>query len=1005
MPADLQILVRHIRRLAGRELLGADCDRGLLERYTRDRDEAAFAILVGRHAPLVAGVCRRVLSNTQDVEDAFQATFLLLARKASSCRWQDSVANWLHGVAYRIALRARADACRRLKKEQGAAAVQTSTRSERVREIQELLDEELERLPSAERTALTLCYLEGRTRDEAARQCSWSLRTIERRLERGRNLLRSRLARRGFEFSGVMLAAALGEQSSGAAERLTALAMQCVHDHAGVSTGLATGAQFLRLAEVGLPVAGASYLKMGAGILLVCVFTGAAAIYRGQSHGPATPEADHEPLGLAPAAEQVKDDRSRLDEFGDPLPPGAVARLGTERFRVSGASKIAYSLDGKKLVVCEPNSFVAFDSVSGRVLKRVVVTDSYRGHLAAISSDARLVAFADPEGASPGSVYDADTGRKLCELQTPAGRTCRLSGFSRDGKLLAAWVSLVCLDLYEIATGKLVRTLEWEENYMPPSNYTKFWGEIGFLADGRSLIASIHHTGMIRAFDLNSGMETRHILVSPHGLARSLLSPDGSRLIALPCVGGEKRATGFRNTSDESILVFDAATGERKAELVVPNLIQYFLVLGPDNRTLISGIERERQPMANGRNLAELGVWNLATGRKIGKVPFGMQGRGMSTPLTISPDGKIFCSPSESSISQVEIATGKEAVSVRGAVPIEILAVEPSGGKIATWARDQTVRLWDRESGKHQSQFGGLVPDVCALQFGADAQKLFVLSSGNRIFFNRRGGAGETVRALSIPDYKEAWIWQSKEPQPASFPWRAKMVLAPQGGVLAVRGLEGVVMLDTVTGNRVSSWPAANMPLSDTLAYSADGNRLYQWEEWIGSGMQQTWKLTDGKFSNSREQTVTKQNTVLQSPDIAKAIGFLDGGENPELELARSRCHAAYSPNGQYLAICGDLTDFALIDTATAREVRRIKRANGDEGKSIRIMAFSPDGNWLAWGGPADGVVRMIDVASGETRRRLAGHTGGATELSFSKDGSTLVAGCSDGTALVWDVR
>ena len=111
MTADLQVLVRHIRRMASRDTYAAATDRFLLDRYVREHDEAAFATVVGRHAALVAGVCGRVLANTSDVEDAFQATFLVLARKAKTMPWRDSVANWLYGVAHRLALRARSDAC------------------------------------------------------------------------------------------------------------------------------------------------------------------------------------------------------------------------------------------------------------------------------------------------------------------------------------------------------------------------------------------------------------------------------------------------------------------------------------------------------------------------------------------------------------------------------------------------------------------------------------------------------------------------------------------------------------------------------------------------------------------------------------------------------------------------------------------------------------------------------------------------------------------------------
>src|SRR5262249_8005060 len=145
----------------------------------------------------------RRLHHEQDAEDAFQATFLTLARKAATIRKQDSVGSWLHGVAVHLALQAKTAAARRQLFEK-----QTLARSSRdplaeisLREAQTVLDEEMARLPEKYRAPLVLCYLEGTTRDEAAQQLGWSLGTLKRRLEQGREMLRGRLARRGLTLS------------------------------------------------------------------------------------------------------------------------------------------------------------------------------------------------------------------------------------------------------------------------------------------------------------------------------------------------------------------------------------------------------------------------------------------------------------------------------------------------------------------------------------------------------------------------------------------------------------------------------------------------------------------------------------------------------------------------------------------------------------------------------------------------------------------------------------
>src|SRR5262249_44407341 len=151
---------------------GGPADAELLGRFVSRRDEAAFATLVQRHGPMVLGVCRRLLHNEQDAEDAFQATFLTLARKASSLRRHEALAGWLHAVARRTACPARSRAARRRQYEGRAAeaAQQDFITAVAWRDLQPLLDEEVQRLPAECRIAFVLVYLQGLTYRQAARQ-------------------------------------------------------------------------------------------------------------------------------------------------------------------------------------------------------------------------------------------------------------------------------------------------------------------------------------------------------------------------------------------------------------------------------------------------------------------------------------------------------------------------------------------------------------------------------------------------------------------------------------------------------------------------------------------------------------------------------------------------------------------------------------------------------------------------------------------------------------------
>jgi RNA polymerase sigma factor (sigma-70 family) len=205
----LRTAVRQIRS----RLMSADdsepTDRELLRRFIDNHNEAAFTTLVERHQRLVHGALAKVLSDAADVEDAFQATFLVLVRKATSVNWHADLGTWLYAVAHRIAVHARSDAQRRIRREEAARRTETGSAATDMswREACGLLHQELDKLPDKFRLPLMLCYLEGKSRDEAAAQLGVSVGSVKGRLERGRVMLRDRLARRGVTLSAGLLGA------------------------------------------------------------------------------------------------------------------------------------------------------------------------------------------------------------------------------------------------------------------------------------------------------------------------------------------------------------------------------------------------------------------------------------------------------------------------------------------------------------------------------------------------------------------------------------------------------------------------------------------------------------------------------------------------------------------------------------------------------------------------------------------------------------------------------
>jgi RNA polymerase sigma factor (sigma-70 family) len=214
MAAAHDNLVRYVRGLVVRPETDRNTDAGLLDRYVSEGDEASFAAMVDRHGPLVLHVCRRVLGDPHDAEDAFQSAFLILARKAARVRPRETLAAWLHGVAYRVALKARFARTRRDRRTVGDAEIAADARPDPLsdlsaRELLAVVDGEVRRLPEAYRLPVILCCLEGRSLEEAAQQLGWSPGSVKGRLQRGRAKLHDRLLRRGLTLSAILTASEL----------------------------------------------------------------------------------------------------------------------------------------------------------------------------------------------------------------------------------------------------------------------------------------------------------------------------------------------------------------------------------------------------------------------------------------------------------------------------------------------------------------------------------------------------------------------------------------------------------------------------------------------------------------------------------------------------------------------------------------------------------------------------------------------------------------------------
>lgn len=297
--SSLNRVLPHLRRTVFAET--SFTDGQLLECFLQHREEAAFAALVRRHGAMVLGVCRRLLHNPHDADDAFQAAFLVLVRRAPTLLARQTVGNWLYGVAYHTALKARAAARKRRAKEAQVATRLTPTAPTEVEsDWRSLLDEELHRLPAKYRDAIVLCDLEGKTRREAAAQLGVAVGTLSGRLTTARRLLARRLSSRGVTLGAVALAG-LGVQAAKAGVP-PALAGITVRAAVAVAAGQATPAGVIssnvaRLTEGVVRVMALKRWKLTGLVLLLLVVLGAGA-YVLAHPGPA----EGQPAARGPAA-------------------------------------------------------------------------------------------------------------------------------------------------------------------------------------------------------------------------------------------------------------------------------------------------------------------------------------------------------------------------------------------------------------------------------------------------------------------------------------------------------------------------------------------------------------------------------------------------------------------------------------------------------------------------------------------------------------------------------
>jgi RNA polymerase sigma factor (sigma-70 family) len=937
--------LRHFAALAGLPDNLEISDGSLLQHFVARRDEYAFAGLLKRHGPMVFGVARRVLGHVQDTEDVFQASFLLLARKAGSIRKNESVGSWLHTVAYHLAI--KISARRRLRKDtEQKAAIMRALRAEEtvLGDLENAIDDALQKLPEHYRQALVLCCLEDKSHAEAAKILGCPLATLRSRLARARKRLHAILNSKEVNISTGALAglSVRNAADAGTIARLLRSTLQAsLRFASGQTSTVLVSPAVSALVSSGMRAILVNNAKLLIPVLLCMSLLASSAggmwawLATEESLANASPQRGAE-------AEPVQGARpEHVDVYGDPLPEGVIKRLGSVRFRHGNhIESVAYSPDGKWIATGADDATVRiWDRATGKQLLR------FDGH----SDDVHFLAFT-PDGKyiisssglsaggrdhkSPCTLkWEAATGKVV--LRFPANRWNRemtALALSSDGRRLAACLTPQ-LCIYDVGTGLLLHDYPFEDGIVYKLRFTPDNRKLAVTADGLGVVLLDVDTGQViwRNSDQKGDPQT----YEPHrqGLA---FSPDGKRIAVsmmwnqpgrvLDALTGQEifqipNACGpLTYSRDGKVLYcrsgfYDATNGKKMGELNPPPNWIYDWATSPDGRIVTLAGSRVLQ------------FWDARTGQGTNEA---LPGLGDVHQIHLSSDGLSIITSSrfpEASTRKWDLATCKQKALLPG-YEFAHVDVAAAGDRLA-FCSPNTGKITLKHSSTLQDEFT-LAPTQ------ESVRTLSITHDGKKVIATASHG---------ITDGGPVLRWEVKPGDTAR-----ELNRLPGGG-----------------GARV----AAISP--DDHIFAAGG-----WD-----GIIRLYDIEDGKELRQLVGQEAEICGLCFSPD-GKFVTAVTGIPMPN--------------KAQYFCRRRD-PRMRIWEVATGKVIKTID-GTADGGWTV---AWSPDGKSIAAGGD-DGKVRIWDVATGTLRSSLSGHTGAIMSLAYTSDGKQLLSGSTDTTVLVWDL-
>ncbi|MDB5311518.1 MAG: hypothetical protein JWO38_5720, partial [Gemmataceae bacterium] len=877
----------------------------------------------------------------------------------------------LFGVARRVATAARRREDRRARLVRRAAGdVTPPNQPPGWDDLLATLDEELARLPDKYRAPLLACYLDGRTQDEAARQLGWSVSTLRRRLEAARDRLRVRMTARGATLGGGLFAGVLSPAPAAVPDPLA----RATVEHAA---GGSAPARVLELAAL----TGPPLLKCVASAALLLITCGLAVGLGGRADSPIPPPRQAEPSPRI----------SRAAEPADPLPRGAVARMGSPRFRHPvGIQALDFALGGKVVISTGNPTACIWDTRTGKLLRTLGSKDGNERDETgvwgpSVSADGRSLTLRRNWGNSTqGIVWDLERDAEIrtVEITPHPGR-----------KTPYVYPRLVAPDGSRMAEADSQANTVWlwDKDGKPAGRLEGAIGEkerwwhwpAAFAPDGNTFYAArLDHT--IEAWDTATCKRVRTFGTGkprPRALA---VSADGKYLATF--AGPTPKGGHESSKVPEAVRVWDPARGDLIAEFpwekVDPNgSYQLFLGFLPDGMLWAATSFDDELTFRQ---------WDRETGRQTRQWTAPLATRWSTSAVALAADGTRLAVACGGVILMFDATTGKDLTPAGGhRYEIGELRFTPDGRQLVTVGADEAVRTWEAATGKELRSRS--IPGEWPIRLSHDAAVLFnTRSTGGREKWDPR------VTARELATGRELW----------TLPHCAELVPHPDGKTVwgHVFDQKHVAVVDTTTGKTIRTIP---LPARDESA----SHLLFGWVYIAFGDAGRLVVCASGKEIIGYDST-TGRKRFAWSPIAA---GLLRDGTPPNQPGGMPNLIAgidfiagiAVSPDGKTLVLVvhrnagEDHGSISICEAATGTLIREIKLPVEPNNHMLQPVAVSPDGTSIAL---VSWKARLYDLATGKETAVLDGHRWACRSVAFSPDGKYVATGGADGTAVVWDL-